>query len=163
MEQKKEKMKFHLNLFDAMVMIVALAVGAVILWQMLDQNSSTTLRTTQVQYAITIKEASGGTGDLIPVGSSLTDAVKNYDLGVILSKEVYPAEKQVLNHFEHEYQTAYLEGYEDIVVELLVDVTETSTELVIDGGYELRVGDLIYMRGAGYMAAGYITRIDRLD
>lgn len=161
---EKQKFKLRLNLFDAIVLVLVLVVGGVVLWQMLDANSSEANKKMQrVSYQITIKEASGGTVDHIALGSHLVDAVKNYDLGEILSTEVAPASKLVLNHAEREYQMAYLEGYEDIVVELVVDAAESDTTLLVDGGYELRVGNLVYMRGAGYMAAGYITRIDRVD
>lgn len=160
---EKQKVKLRLNLFDAIVLLVVLIVGALVLWQMLDQNSAaTTTKTGRLTYQITIKEASGGTSDYIPIGSHLIDAVKNYDLGEILSLEVLPAEKLVLNHDAAMYQKSTLEGYEDIVVELAVDVSQTESALLIDGGYDLRVGDLVYMRGAGYMAAGYVTRMDRL-
>lgn len=164
MEQKKEKIRFRLNLFDAVVLLLALVVGGVFLWQSLDVNRNAVVAKNQVlRYQIIIKEASEGTGESIVIGSGLTDVVKNYDLGIIQSVEVLPTEKQVLNHMEKEYQTAHLEGFEDIIVDMEVSANNTESAIVVDGGLELRVGDLLYMRGAGYMAAGYVYSMERLD
>ncbi len=164
MEQKKEKIKFRLNLFDAVILLLALAVGGVFLWQSLDVNRNAVVAKNQeLRYQIIIKEASDGTGESIPLGSELVDVVKNYNLGMIEAIEVLPTEKQVLDHLEKEYQTAHLEGFEDIIVDMVVSANNTESAIIVDGGLELRVGDLLYMRGAGYMAAGYVYSMERLD
>lgn len=164
MEQKNQKIKFRLNVFDAVVLVIALAVGGLFLWQTYNTNSNVVVAKNQeLHYQILIKEASEGTGANIPIGSGLIDVVKNYDLGTITKVEVMPTEKQVLNHLEKEYQTAYLEGFEDILVDMVVQVNNTESAIIADGGFEVRVGELVYMRGAGYMAAGYVYTMDRLD
>ncbi len=164
MEQKTEKTRFRLNLFDSIVLFVVLCLGGVFLWSSLNQNSTaTTSKTKQLHYQIMIKESQQGTGEQIAIGSTLEEVVKNYHLGTITNVTVLPAKKQVLNHLEQKYQTSVLEGYEDILVDLEVTVTETDYEILADGSFELKVGNLIYLRGAGYMAAGYIYQMDRLD
>ncbi len=164
MEQKKGKMKFRLNVFDAIVLCVALAVGGFFVWQTLNANETVVVqRTEELRYQIIVKEASIGTGDIIPVGSTMMDAVKNYNVGIVTGVESMPATKQVLNHETKAYQTALLEGYEDVLVDMVVQVTNTEAALLADGGFPVRVGELVYLRGAGYMAAGYIYSIDRID
>lgn len=164
MEQKKDKFKLSLNVFDAVILVVALLVGGVFLWQTLNSRSESVLNKSQtVTYTIVMKEVRDGTGDMIPLGSSLVDAIKNYNLGTIQSKNIYPTEKQVLNHAERSYQTAYLDGYEDVEVEVVVNVTETESGLLVDNSYELRVGEYVYLRGEGYMSSGFITKINRVD
>ncbi|MFI3253918.1 MAG: DUF4330 family protein [Eubacteriales bacterium] len=161
---KKEKMKFRLNVFDTIVLLVALALGGVFLWQTLSRNETVVVqRTEELHYQIMIKEASGGTGDIIPVGSAMLDAVKNYNIGTVQGMEVLPATKQVLNHETKEYQQAILEGAEDILIDMVVQVSLSDSALMADGGFPVRVGELVYLRGAGYMAAGYIYSIERFD
>lgn len=162
MEQKKEKMKIRLNLFDSVVLVVVLALGGVFVWQSFRSGNSTSQAQT-VRYTVVMKEVKEGTGDSIQIGGRLEDAVKNFDLGTIDSKVILPTEKQVLNHAERSYVTAYLDGYEDVEVEVVVNATETDTALLLDGSYELRVGDYMYMRGEGYMSSGFVTKIERVD
>ncbi len=164
MEQKKEKMKFRLNLFDSVVLVLVLIVGGVFVWQTLRSGASSSMNKNQtVRYTVVMKEVKEGTGDSITIGGRLEDAVKNYDLGTIDSKTILPTEKQVLNHAERSYVTAYLDGYEDVEVEVVVPAVETDSALLIDGSYELRVGDYMYMRGEGYMSSGFVTKIERVD
>lgn len=164
MEQKKEQMKFRLNVFDAVILLIALSMGGFFLWKTLSSSETAVVAKNQeLYYQVIIKEASAGTGDIIGIGSELVDAVKNYKLGTVTGVEVFPAEKQILNHETHAYQTAYLEGFEDIVVDMVVSVNNTESALLADGGFAIRVGELCYMRGAGYMAAGYIYSIQRID
>lgn len=164
MEQKKEKMKVRLNLFDAVVLLVVLVVGAVFVWQTLQNSAnSSTVNTQTLYYTVLLKEMKEGTDTFVQEGGRLEDAVKNYNLGVIQSKLVMPTEKQVLNHAEKTYVTSYLEGYDDVEVVVKVEAVETDSALLVDGSYELRVGNFMYLRGEGYMASGYVTKIERGD
>ncbi len=156
-------MSFKLNLFDALIILSAMLVGGVVLWQMLMTSTQGTTRTTTVQYTVVMRELMPGTDDYVVEGSQIYDAVKNYNIGTVVSSYSTKAEKQVLNHETRQYETAELESYIDIYVEVQADITETDSAILADGGFDLRVGELIYMRGAGYMATGHITQIDRLD
>lgn len=158
-----KKSKFSLNMFDAFVLLVAMAVGGFLLWRMLAPDQTTAAKTGVIEYTISIKEVQEGTGALVVAGSEIYDVVKNYHLGTVLSAQVTPAEKQVLNHGTKAYETSFLPGYEDIEVRLTTTMTESDTDILADAGFEMRVGTLLYMRGAGYMAVGYITQIDRTD
>lgn len=159
----QNKNRLSLNLFDAIVLMIALAVGGFLLWQMLAPEEGASAKSGVIEYTISIKEVQEGTSDLVVVGSEIYDVVKNYHLGTVISSTSSPAQKQVLNHSTKSYQTSYLEGYEDIEVRLTTTMTESDTDILADAGFEMRVGTLLYMRGAGYMAVGYITQINRTD
>lgn len=155
-----QKNKLSFNLFDAVILLIVLAVGGVVLWQMLSTDGSSS-KTTVLEYTISIKEVQEGTGEFVTQGSEIYDVIKNYNLGTVVSSKVLPAEKQVLNHQEKAYQTSKLDGFEDIEVTMSSAITETDSKLLADGGFELRVGSVVYMRGAGFMAVGFITDIKR--
>ena len=48
-----------------------------------------------------------------------------------------------------------------MLVTVEANATETDSALVLDGGYELRAGTTVYLRGPGYMASGPILAIHR--
>ena len=163
MEQKTPKFRLRLNLFDGIVLILALAVGVLLLWTALkpepaaDQPAATT---STVRYVVRFQKWMEGTGSLIEEGDKLVDNIKNYDLGQVVSTQVVPVEYQMLDHENREYVLSDLEGYEDILVTVESSCT-VGDIILLGGGYELRVGSIAYIRGEGYMASGPIISIER--
>lgn len=168
MEQNNGKFRLRLNLFDAIVLIVALAVGAFLLWNAFKPAASTTTGTTTastatVRYTIRFQRLMEGTGSLIQPGDALVDTIKNYKLGNVVSVEIVPAQSQILDHNSREYVLADVPGYEDALVTVESACTDSSDTILLDGGYTLRVGGTAYVRGEGYMGSGPIISIERED
>ncbi|MFI3251041.1 MAG: hypothetical protein R3Y07_08785 [Eubacteriales bacterium] len=61
MEQKRT---FRLNLFDTIVILLALAIGGVVLWQNLSVDSVSRTATT-IRYVIRMDEMQEGTGAMV--------------------------------------------------------------------------------------------------
>lgn len=161
MEQKK-KFSYRLNLFDSIVILIALAVGGVVLAKNLSvENVATTAATTTIRYVVRMDEMQQGTGKLVCEGGTLVDAVRNYQLGTVISAEVVPATRQILDEVNHKIVTADVEGYEDVYAVVESVATHSESEITLDGGYVIRVGGDIYIKGEGYMSAGYIVDIIR--
>ena len=163
MEQNTPKFRLRLNLFDAIVLVVVLLAGAVLVWFGLrssgSEAASPTTRT--VQYTVLFQRIREGNSALIEAGDPLVDTVRNYNLGTVVSTRVEPATYQVLNQETQTYVDAVLEGYEDVYVTVESACTVGDDSLVLDGGYEFRVGQVTYIRGPGYMGSGPITEIVR--
>lgn len=163
MEEKKTGFRLRLNLFDALVLAAALVVGAALAWSAAkpaaDAGSSSAACT--VQYTVRFQKMIEGTGSLVQAGDSLTDTIKNYALGTVLQAQVVPNVVQSLDRQEGRYVNTTIEGYEDVLVTIESAATESDSALVLDGGYELRAGGTVYLRGPGYMASGVILTIDR--
>ena len=102
-----------------------------------------------------------GSSALIEPGDQLVDTVKNYSLGTVVSVRVEPAVVQVLNQETQTYVDAVLEDYEDVYVTVESTCTENEDALLLDGGYDFRVGQVAYVRGPGYMGSGPVTEIVR--
>ena len=167
MEQHNGKFRLKLNLFDSIVLVVALAVGAFLLWSALKPAASTPVgeptATSTVRYTIRFQRMLEGSGSLIQPGDALVDTIKNYQLGNVVSVEIVPAQSQILDHDSREYVLAEVAGYEDALVTVESPCTISSDTILLDGGYTLRVGATSYVRGSGYMGSGPVISIERED
>ena len=165
MEQNNPKFRLKLNLFDGIVLLLALAVGAVLLWTAL--KPATTLSTADaptastVQYTVRFQKWMEGTGALIEPGDKLVDNIKNFEMGEVISTEVVPAYSQQLDHNTRQYVQALVPGYEDVFVTVKSTCTISDEAISVGGGYAVQVGDMAYIRGEGYLASGPIVAIDR--
>lgn len=93
MEENKYKFRLRLNLFDGIILVVALAVAAVLLWmavkpQAVSNESSTAAAT--VRYTIRFQRWIEGTSSIIQPGDKLVDNIKNNELGQVVSTQGGP-------------------------------------------------------------------------
>lgn len=164
MEQNNHKFRLRLNLFDAIILVVILAVGAAAVWFGLRSGGGESSPAAQpVQYTIMFQSMTEGSSELIQPGDPLVDTVKNYQMGNVVSVRAEPAIVQVLDQETKTYVNAVLEGYEDVYVTVESTCTTSSDggALILDGGYDFRVGQTTYVRGPGYMGSGPVTEIVR--
>lgn len=162
MEEKQQSFRLKLNLFDAIILIAVLCVGAFLVWNAVKPDGEAETQTTAtVQYTIRCKKLIAGTGDLIQPGDTLKDTIKNYELGTVVSTEVVPSENQELDHVNHKYVMTVFDGYEDVLVTVSAPCTQTEEEVILNGEYTLRVGKTVSLAGNGYMSSGPIISIER--
>ena len=165
MEHNTPKFRLRLNLFDGIVLVLALAVGALVLWTALRPAASAgeaaSSSTATVRYTVRFQKWIEGTSALIQPGDKLVDNIKNYSLGSVVSSEVVPAQTLLLNQELRQFTLAEIPGYEDILVTVESPCTITDEAITLDGGYALRVGGTTYIRSEGYMASGPVVAIER--
>lgn len=161
----KKSFRFKLNLFDGIVLALALCVALVLGYLMLKpatpqaETGAPTVST--VRYTVRFQKMLEGTGALIQPGDVLKDNIKNYNLGTVESVEIVPATMEVVDEYNKANVRATLEGYEDALVTVVASCTEGPSSLLVDGGYTLRVNTTAYIRGEGYMGSGPIISIER--
>ena len=160
MEQNNHKFRLRLNLFDAVVLLVILAAGAALAWFGLRGTPSAVSQET-VRYTVLFQRMQEGSGALIQPGDQLVDTVKNYRIGTVVSAEITPAQIQTFDQEEGVFRMVDVPGYEDVYVTVDSAATGTEEALLLDGGYDLRVGQTTYVRGPGYMGSGPVTEIVR--
>ena len=158
------KFRLRLNLFDGIVLVLALCVGGLLLWMAMkpsagSQSASSTAST--VRYTVRFQRWPEGTSSIIEAGDKVMDNIKNYEMGTVVSYETVPAVYQVLDSVNHRYVQADIEGYEDILVTIESPCTESDQGFLLGGGYELRVGVTTYIKGEGYMASGPVVSVER--
>lgn len=157
------KFRLRLNLFDAIVLIAALVLGAAVILLGLRARGgeAASPAASTVQYTVLFQKMVAGAGENIQPGDPLEDAIKNYQLGTVVSVDIQPAVVQVLNQETRSYVDAQLEGYEDVYVTVRSTCTDNDEALLLGGGYDFRVGQLAYVKGPGYMGSGPVTAIER--
>lgn len=168
MEQHNQKFRLRLNLFDAIVLIIALAVGAFVLWnafkpQAAPSSGETASPASTVRYTIRFQGLAEGNGALIQPGDALEDTIQNYALGTVVSVESVPATTQILNQETRQYVQAQIPGCEDVLVTVESPCTISDQYLNLSSGYTIRVGGTAYVRGPGYVGVGPVVSIERLD
>ena len=163
MEQKRFRLK--LNLFDGIVILLAVAVAAFLLWRMVrpavPAQSDPTVTST-VRYTVRFQRWAPGMVDVIEAEDRLVDNVKNYEVGQVVSAQAVPARMQVLDAQNRRYVWTEVEGLEDVLVTAEAPCVVTSEAIILGGGYELRVGEIIYIRGEGYMGSGPIVAVEEV-
>ena len=101
MEQNTPKFRLRLNLFDGIVLVLALAVAAFLVWTALKPaapvQADPTVQDT-VRYTVRFRRWASGTSVLIQPGDQIADNIKNYEIGQVVSAEAVPALVQVLDH-----------------------------------------------------------------
>lgn len=164
MEQHTPKFRLRLNLFDGIILVLALAVGALLAWSALKPQAAASPEAPSVstyRYTVCFQRWPEGNSRLLQAGDQLMDSTKNYPLGQVVDFEAVPAEILMLNQETRRYELAPVPGYEDIYVTVESTGSEREDEIVLGGGFSLRAGVTAYIRGAGYMASGPITQIQR--
>jgi hypothetical protein len=169
MESNPQKFRLRLNLFDGIVLILAVAVAAVLLWTMLKPqpaantgDSTTSASVSTVRYVVRFQKWLEGTSTMIQEGDQLVDTIKNYELGQVVDVTAIPATSMILNQNSRQFELAEVPGFEDILVTVEAPVTTgDDEELLLGGSYTLRVGATLYLRSAGYMGSGPVISIER--
>ena len=162
-----QKFRFKLNLFDSIVLVLALCVGAFLGYTYLKPAPAPTeeagaVTTDTIRYTIKFQKMMEGTETLVEPGDVLIDNVKNYVLGTVVSTEAVPCTSRVEDHINKRVVRAEVPGCVDLMVTVESDrATLGSYSVVLDGGYNLRVNTYAYIKGEGYMASGPIMFIER--
>ena len=162
MEEKKFRLR--LNLFDCIVVLAALAVGAFLLWRALEPEAPvevTPQTASTVRYTVRFQRWAPGTSEMIQIGDQIADNVKNYQIGEVVTVQAVPSKLQVLDQEGRRYVQAELEGYEDVLVTILAPCTVTDSAITVGGGYSVRVGGAVYLKGEGYMGSGQIVALEQ--
>ena len=161
-----QKFRFRLNLFDGIVLVAALAVAAFLGYKTLKPaapaEDPAAPVTSRGVYTVRFQKMIEGTETLVEPGDKLTDNIKNYNLGTVLSTEAKPARTRVVDEFGKQVLMAEIPGHVDLYVTVRSDAaTLGDNAVVLDGGYNLRVNTTAYIKGEGYMASGPVVAIER--
>lgn len=161
----KKNFRFKLNLFDGIVLVLALVAVAVLGFLTLKPAAAPeeggAADASTVRYTVRFDAAIAGTGASITPGDVLEDSIKNYKLGTVESVEVRTA--RVKTHDEENKQVVYcdVEGLEDVYITVVASGTLGDDAVILDGGYNLRVNAVAYIRGEGYLGYGPVISIER--
>ena len=160
----KKKFQLKLNLFDTVILAVALCAVLILGYMMLkpapqQQEDGPVVNT--VEYVVRFNKMIEGAGALIQPGDELVDTIKNYNLGTVVGVEILPCQVPVIDNENKKTVNAVVEGYEDVLVTVRGTGSMSESCFVLDGGYNLRVDTITYVKGNGYMGSGPVVSIVR--
>ena len=165
MEQNTQRFRLKLNLFDGIVILLAVVAAAFVLWRALRPEGvvqSDPAATSTVRYTVRFQQWEPGSSKAIGEGDRIFDNIKNYEAGRVVSAEAIPAATLVLDTGLRRFVWAELDGFEDVLVTIEAPCTVTDAAITVGGGYELRVGSTGYFKGEGYMGSGPIVAIEEV-
>ena len=155
-----EKKRKHPNFIDIafVVLIAAVALAAYFL-----SHSSTeaAAETVKRSYVVELTQLDTDMAGSVAVGDSVTDNVKNYDLGTVTAVEVIPYTTSALDEAAGLYHMSEVPGKITLLVTIEADTTETASEINTVSGHPLRIGTSVSCSVGSLTAAGYIIELDR--
>lgn len=165
---EQPKFRLRLNLFDGIVLVIALAAAAFMSWMALRpaagvSGSATAEAARTVRYTVCFQRWAEGTSSLIRPGDQLAENSKNLTIGQVVSVQAVPARVRSVDQEARVVRWAELDDLEDVLVtiEALCEVTDES--ITTSGSYEIRVGQIAYVKGAGYLGSGPIVSIEEVQ
>lgn len=166
MEPNTPKFRLRLNLFDGIVLVLALAVGAFLLWRAVKPAApvqADPAATSTIRYTVRFQRWIPGTSEIIQPGDRIADNIKNYEVGHVVSAQAVPALVQTPDRESCRWVWAELEGFEDVLVTVEAPCTVSDKAFTVGGGYEVRVGTTGFLRGEGYMGSGPIVAVEEVQ
>ena len=159
MSEKKRK----INFFDVVIIaLVAVLCVAVLVIRSKSAASSTTAAQMQtLQYTIELNAVPDQMSDAIAIGDSLTEGVKNYNLGNVVDVQVEAATDQTPIASEGRYVEKEIPEMEKIFLTVEAQVTESDSSFAIDGAYVVRAGNTVSVKGPGYAWEGMVVSVNR--
>ena len=158
-----KKFRFKLNLFDGIVLILGLVVVAVLGYLTLKPSAApeTNQNVQTIRYTICLEAALEGTGAQVRPGDSLTDSIKNYNIGTVESVETTVARVETFDMDEKKIVYTEAEGAEDVYITVVAPAVIGENAVILDGGYKLHVNMVAYVRGEGFVGYGPVVSIER--
>ena len=134
MEQKKFRLR--LNLFDGIVLALALAVGAFLLWTAMKPqipDEAVPASTSSVRYTVRLQRCIPGTSELVRTEDQVADNIKNYVVGKVTAVEAVPCRRRVLDRALERFYDGLTPGGELLADTLGAGPGEPSESLGGDG------------------------------
>lgn len=168
---EKKRIKWKLNLFDIILLVVVLAAAAGLLaWKFVSSNQTTVdpnsgitvpKGTQTVRYVVELEQLHEQTADMIAEGDEVYERTKKELMGVVQSVEVVPTRTLTKNELEGTFQFAEVPERYNVVMEITAQAVENDSGIVLESGLEIRAGTSVRVLGPGYYGAGYILSVER--
>ena len=156
--EKVENKKHKINIFDIVVVIVV-AVIAIAGYKYLHREKIAETKT--IRYTFEMVDNYEGFSDLIHVGDDITDNVKNYYMGKVVDVKSEPYTKLVNDIETGTVKEAVVPNRERDLVTVEANVTESASDLKVNGYYTVKSGLEVAAKGPGYAGRGYILTVER--
>ena len=155
----KVKKKFNmLDIFIVLFLLVAMIIG----YKYLKKTDTVSPNYVKVTYQFRSNEQDPEISQMIKEDTLVFDSVKNYKIGKIVKKEVVQSTRELPNEETGEFVSAPVENKEDVILTIEADAVIQGKDIIVDGQYDIKVGNAAYLQGKGYATIGYIVNVERL-
>ncbi len=155
---RMEKKKFKINIVDIIIVVIVIAACAI--GYSLTHKESV-VETKNIRYTVEFIDNPIGFGENIHEGDEITDNIKNYYMGKVVSVESVPYKKLIEDKEEVMWKESEIEGRETEIVTLEAPVTESGSDFKVNGYYTVKAGLEVAAKGPGYAGRGYILTVER--
>lgn len=159
-ENTKTRRKWRPNLFDVVIVLLIVMVGAV-LYFVLRPTAGNVVQTVPMRYTVEMLNLPEGTSRLVDVGDTIIDNSKNNGMGKVVEVKVVPYTEECDDVENGVIRQAAVPGYETILLTLEANMVVTDSSITTEGGYLVRVGQPSNTEGDNYAATGYVVGIER--
>ncbi len=158
MEAKK---RYHPNFFDILIVavILLLAAGAWFISHRGDAVAKTMPRT----YVLEVSGLQSGMEAPIVPGCSVTDNIRNYDIGVVTAVEEVPSLSAVFDETSGTVRQTPTPNETTLLVTIQADTVESEKNVSTKSGYDLKVGKNVSCTIGGVICSGYILEVERKE
>lgn len=154
----KNGKKRKVNLFDLVIVLVVVVLGAGLYVLTHREN---VMETKKLLYTIELNDLPVGLTENIRPGDKLTDGVKNYNMGIVVSAEKTDNLKLAEDYTTGRIAESAVPNTERAVIVVEGDVTESASDFRVDGSFLVKAGLQIDVHGPGYAGSGYIISVER--
>ena len=162
MEKENKKGRGLFNIFDFVLIAVALALGALLILAGRSDPGTSALETSD-EVTLAVEEVEQYVVDGIKVGDPVFDRAKKYSLGTIEAVEVGPFEKSVIDYENHRQIMAVEPDRYTVTITLASTAKIDRNGVVVDGGFEMQVGKNISLKLPGIAVYPLVVGIERVD
>lgn len=164
MERDKKKGRSLFNVFDIVLIVIAVALAAVIF---LSRGSSSALtlepRSVTVHYTVEIRELDQDFRDVVAPGDAVMDRIKKYNIGTVESVSYGEAVRSVEDFEAGIKRLAPVPGCLRMDIAITAQATVSDSAITVDGGYDVRVGAEANIATPGFSGTGVIIAVERVD
>lgn len=158
-KERKFKFKDLFNLFDIVVLALALVLGAAVL--LISKGAGQ--KEITVRYLVEFTNMQNNTAELIQVGDELEDRVKKYDLGKVISVEVGPTVNYLADQVNGGSHDQLSQTLQTATVVLEATATDDPQSILVSGGYLIKIGTGVSAKGPGYSCYGTVLAIEIVE
>lgn len=162
--RKKPKLWGILNIFDIVLILVAILLGVVIFMARSggdEEETPTGAGMTPLRYTVEFTNLREEFADSVQVGDQFIDKIKKYSMGTVESVEVTPNIRDVVDYDNARVVRVETPGYVTLLVTIVGEATQTEKTILMDGGYEMRVGMGVNAKSPRFSANGTVLYIER--
>ncbi|MCD7902587.1 MAG: DUF4330 domain-containing protein [Oscillospiraceae bacterium] len=164
MENANKPRRSIFNLFDIVVIAIIVVLALALCLSRSSGGSAsgdTASGSRTVRYMVEFTGIQNGAAALMQPGDELVDKIKKYDIGTVVSVEIDNTRKLTQDYTNGGMVDSALETQQTATAVIEAECTETDADILVSGGYAIKVGTSVSAKGPGYQYSGTIIGIER--